>query len=143
MCMSCVTYAFSVYYTYYNWKMCVWSRMRERERDRETDKQRETERERDRDREIRKIVNPLIYIHYASYKIAHIMKIHNGNTYMYRSEIPMMFDFFLSLTGDLSRLINLWLLPRFYERSSNFRIMHRSIYFFNLHYTYSFTFFFW
>ena len=82
--------------------MCVIAHERERETERQTN--RERQRERDRDREIRKIVNPLIYIHYASYKIAHIMKIHNGNTYMYRSEIPMMFDFFLSFTGDLSRL---------------------------------------
>ena len=86
--------------------MCVIAheRERERERQRERERDRETERDRERDREIRKIVNSLIYIHHASYKIAHIMKIHNGNTYMYRSEIPMMFDFFLSLTGDLSRL---------------------------------------
>ena len=40
-------------------------------------RERERERERERDREIRKIVNPLIYIHHASYKIAHIMKIHS------------------------------------------------------------------
>ena len=94
------------------------------ERERERERERETERDRERDREIRKIVNSLIYIHHASYKIAHIMKIHNGNTYMYRSEIPMMFDFFPSLTGDLSSL------PRFYGRSSDFHITHRSIYFF-------------